>query len=292
MTRKVLDRAAELGINFIDTAAAYGDGESESYFGAALRGRRDQFVVATKTYLDNRSGTLATHLHDRVDESLTKLGTDHVDLYQIHRADPSADADDLMEALDDLVRAGKVLEVGCSNYAAWRLVESNLRADRLGVKGFVSIQREYNLLRRGAESELLSACETHGVSLIPYFPLASGLLWRGEVRGDERFRGGATASAAQRARASGVLTELAAFARDAGHSIGELAIAWLAAHGDVASIVVGVRSDDQLEEVARSTAWVLTEDEMAAVNDITSTGEEVRADDPFGRRPAAATSRT
>lgn len=287
MTREILDTASELGVNFIDTAAVYGDGESEAYFGEALRGRRDQFIVATKTYLNDRgTATVAQHLRDRLEQSLKKLETDYVDLFQIHRADPSVPSEEVMLGLAGLVELGMVRAVGCSNYASWRLVESNMVAKTVDAPGFISIQREYSLLNRGAESELAGACEHAGVALIPYFPLASGLLWRGEMTGNERFKLGPTAKPGHILRTKDLLADLSQFARDRQHSLGELAIAWLCAKEVVGPVITGVRSSEQLRANARASTWLLSPEEMTEINEISSTGDEVRADDPFGRLSA------
>lgn len=268
----------------------YGDGESETYFGEALRGRRDQFIVSTKTYLNDRGTTpVARHLRERLEESLRKLETDYVDLYQIHRADPSVPSEEVMQCLADLVELGMVRAIGCSNYSSWRLVESNMCAQSVHAPAFVSIQREYSLLNRSAESELTGACERFGVSLIPYYPLASGLLWREKMNGDERFKLGAVAKPGHIARTKDVLSGLSQFARDRDHALGELAIAWLCAKEVVGPVITGVRSSEQLRANVRASAWQLTPEEMAKVNEISSTGDEVRADDPFGKLSAPVT---
>lgn len=194
-----------------------------------------------------------------------------------------------MVALDTLVRSGKVRAIGCSNYAAWRLVESNVRSSAMNTAGFVSIQREYNLLKRSAESECVDACRTFKVTLIPYFPLASGLLWRETVRGTERWKVGDVARPAYIDQVSRVLAGLAAFARDANHTLGELAIAWLASHDIVGPVITGIRDVDQLRANVLAANWRLSSEEMATVNALSSMGEEVRADDPFGKLGASRT---
>ena len=293
MTREVLDTALDLGINFIDTAAAYGEGESETFFGEALRGRRDQFIVSTKTYLSDRGAVpVAEHLRQRCAESLRKLETDYVDLYQIHRADPNVPTEEVMLGLNELVQAGMVREIGCSNYATWRLAESNLFASDATVAHFVSIQREYNLLKRSAESELVDACRHFDVSIIPYFPLASGLLWRGEFNGKERWPVSSAARQAHIKRAQSVMTALQGFANSAGHTLGQLAIAWLTAKDFTGPVITGVRSAEQLRANAAASEWRLSPDELAIVDEISSMGDEIRADDPFGRAAPPKTGGT
>jgi aryl-alcohol dehydrogenase-like predicted oxidoreductase len=293
VTREILDTAIELGINFIDTATIYGDGESETYIGEALGGRRNEFIISTKTYLSDRGTTsVAQHLRNRLEQSLHKLGTDYVDLFQIHRADPSIPTDEVMLALNELVDSGMTRAIGCSNYATWRLTESNLRAETVEASRFVSIQREYNLLKRGAEAELVDACCHLGVTLIPYFPLASGLLWRESLSGSERWQLGPVARPAQIERTVAVLSALSKFARESHHSLGELAIAWLVSQDVIGPVITGIRSGDQLRSNARAAEWQLSDEEMTIVNEISSTGDEIRTDDPFSRQkpPGAKTS--
>ena len=176
-TVEVIHAALDLGINFVDTAIVYGQGESERYIASALEGRRDEMVVATKFHLMGLGDEKpADRIRGDVDESLFKLATDRIDVYQVHMPNPAVPAAEILGTLGELVAAGKVREIGCSNYTSWRLVESCYEADRLGVPRFATVQNHYSLLNRQSEQELVSACRTYGVGLIPYHPLAGGFL--------------------------------------------------------------------------------------------------------------------
>lgn len=189
-----------------------------------------------------------------------------------------------MLGLKELVDLGMAREIRCSNYATWRLAESDIQAETLRAPEFVSIQREYNVLKRGAESELVDACRHFQVTLIPYFPLASGLLRRGRLNGTERRQVGPTVRPAYLERITSILESLTQFAGDAQHSVGELAIAWLASQDVIGPVITSVRSAEQLRANAIACEWRLSLDEIAHINEITSTGEDVRTDDPFGRQ--------
>ena len=176
-TTRVIHAAMDLGINFVDTALTYTRGDSETYIGEALQGRREQMIVATKFHLRALAGsTVRERILQHAHLSLRRLQTDYLDLYQIHFPHPAVPADEILRALDDLVRAGKVREVGCCNYASWRVAEAVFTARTLGTKPFVAVQNLYNLLSRQVEEELLPFCTAYGIGLVPYWPLAAGFL--------------------------------------------------------------------------------------------------------------------
>ena len=177
-TERVVHAALDAGINFFDTADIYGTTKSEEFLGRALAGRRDRAIIATKFGMavdDQRKGARPEYVRQACDDSLRRLGTDHIDLYQLHQPDPNVPIADTLGAMDDLVKAGKVREIGCSNFSAEQLDEA-ARATKPGAARFVSVQNEYSLLHREPERSVLPACERLGLAFLPFFPLASGLL--------------------------------------------------------------------------------------------------------------------
>lgn len=279
-TARVIHRALDLGVNFFDTADVYTQGVSEEFVGRALRDRRDRALIGTKVAMPmgegpNDRGLSRAHIVDGVNANLRRLGTDYIDLLQVHRWDPETPVEETMRTLDDLVRAGKVRYLGCSNFAAWQLTWALWLADRRGWAPFVSVQPRYSLLDRAIEAELVPACRAFGVGVIPYSPLAGGIL-TGKYRGGARPEGtrgadqeGAGFFARQLAgKDEAVVDRLAEWAEARGHSIGELAIAWLASQPHVATVIAGVTSPEQVETNARVAEWELTPDEVAEVGRI------------------------
>ncbi len=275
-TARIVQTALDLGINFFDTADVYSRGTSEEYLGRALAGRRDQAVVATKAYGPmgegpNEQGSSRAHLTDAVHASLRRLDTGHIDLLQLHGWDDETPLEETLEALDDLVRQGKVRYVGCSNFAAWQMVWALGISERRGLARFVSAQPEYSLLARGVEAEVLPACSTFGVGVIPYFPLAGGLLtgkYREGEAAPEGTRGFQNERFGQRfmtARNFEAVRRLDEWARARGHSVSELAIAWLLARPAVSTVITGVTKPHQVEANARAAEWVLTAGEAEEV---------------------------
>jgi aryl-alcohol dehydrogenase-like predicted oxidoreductase len=277
-TQLVVDAALECGITLFDTADAYGvDGRSEEYLGEALGSRRNRVVLATKfgMPMNTPEGTLRgasrRYIVTAVEASLRRLRTDRIDLYQLHRPDPLTPMEETLLALDDLVRAGKVLYLGCSNLPAWQVADAVWTARDLNLAGFVSCQDQYSLLARAPEQELIPAIRHFGLGLIPYFPLASGLL-TGKYRAGaplpndgrlthsprhaERFLSDANLKAVER---------LAAI----GRPLLELAFAWLAAQPSVASIIAGASTPEQVVANTRAIAVQLDAAELAAVGDAT-----------------------
>ncbi len=277
----VVDAALEAGVNLFDTADMYGDTRSEVLLGQALGGRRDQAVVATKfgwRLDDQRHGAKPAYVRRAVEDSLRRLGTDRIDLYQLHQPDPETPIAQTLAALEELVRAGKVREIGCSNFSAAQLREAQA-AVRDGAARFVSVQNEYSLVQREPEREVLAECERQGLAFLPFFPLASGLL-------TGKYRRGAPLPAGTRlAGQSGfanrflnprnlaIADALAGFAARRGHSLLELAFSWLLSHRQVCSVIAGAMSAEQLRANVAAAGWRLTTDELAETDKIYETPE-------------------
>ncbi len=278
----VLSLAQELGINFIDTADVYADGRSEETLGHALKGRRDRFVLATKVYMETGSGpndygASRYHIMHGVEASLRRLQTDHIDLYQMHRWDTATPIAETMRALDDLIRSGKVRYVGASAYAAWQLAEANLLADLRGWSAFVTIQSHYHMLERDVEKEVLPYCRTHNVGFIPYFPLAGGFLTGKYRRGEGAPPGsrGESSEYVQRYMTETnytIVEKLTTWTEERGHTMGELAHAWLLAQPQVCSVISGLTKLEQLQANAKAGEWALTAVELAEVDKILAEG--------------------
>ncbi len=273
-TKKVVDAALDAGINFFDTADIYGKGQSEEYLGRALGKRRSEIVLATKFGMkmdDQRKGAKPAYLRQALEDSLTRLGTDFVDLYQLHTPDATVPIADTLGALDDLVKAGKVREIGCSNFSAEQLREAEAAVPP-GAARFVSVQNEYSLFHREPEREVLAACERQGLAFVPYFPLASGLL-TGKYRKGRPLPEGARLTTGGRKDALSEenldkVEKLLAFAESRGHTLLELAFSWLLARPVVASVIAGATSPEQVKNNARAGGWRLTKEEMAEVDRI------------------------
>ena len=274
-TAAIVQQAIESGINMIDTADVYGHGASEELLGKAIRGHRDDLVIATKVGGSmgdgpNESGSSRRHILAGCEASLRRLGIETIDLYQIHWFDPQTPLEETLGTLDDLVRAGKVRYIGCSNYDAWRIVQALWISDQNHLNHYVSVQPEYNLLKREIEAEIVPVCLEFGLGVIPYFPLDAGVLTGkyqpGEepppgTRGHENPRfssrlGRATLEAVQR---------LDAWAHDSGHTVGELALAWLASRPAVSTIIAGTTKPEQVAANARAADWKLTPGDLAEV---------------------------
>jgi aryl-alcohol dehydrogenase-like predicted oxidoreductase len=273
-TVEVVAAALDAGIDFFDTADVYGKGLSEEYLGRALRGRRGEVVIATKfgsKVDEQRKGAHPEYVRRAAEDSLRRLGTDHIDLYQIHKPDPAVPIADTLGALDELVRAGKVREIGCSNFSADQLREAEAAA-RGGAR-FVSVQNEYSLLHRDPEAEVLPECGRQGLAFLPYFPLASGLLTGKYRRGQAAPQGTRITEGGWR---SDVLTDenlalvegLVAFAESRGHTLLELAFSWLLARPAVASVIAGATSPAQARGNAAAAGWRLTDADLTAVDEI------------------------
>jgi aryl-alcohol dehydrogenase-like predicted oxidoreductase len=275
-SRRVIDSALDLGVNFVDTAFVYGQGHSEEFLGRALGSRRDRMVIATKYYFKAADGTsVKERIVGQAEKSLSKLRTDYIDLYQLHLPDPDAATEDVLHAIETLTKAGKVRATGVCNYSSWRLDDAAHVAKAMSVTPFSTVQNYYNLLARDIEREVIPWCRLNNVSVIPYHPLGGGFL-----TGKYRF-GEPPPPGTRGAAGSGIVDHLSSetnytmlgqlqeFCADSGHSIGELAIAWLLAEPMVGSVIAGVSNPEQLEANVRGSLWKLTETEKHEVDLIT-----------------------
>jgi aryl-alcohol dehydrogenase-like predicted oxidoreductase len=281
-TRRVVDRAIERGITLFDTADSYGNrGGSETQLGEVLGERRKDIVLATKfsspmNDAQTLKGASRRYIMSAVESSLRRLRTDWIDLYQQHWPDPLTPIDETLRALDDLVRQGKVRYIGCSNFAGWQVADAAWTSRHEGITRFVSAQNEYSALVRDAERELLPALEAHGVGLLPYYPLASGLL-TGKYRRDQPLPEGSrlatTASWAERFltdRNWDKVEALQRFCAERGRSMTELAFAWLASRGVVSSIIAGATKPEQIDANVAAAQWKLDAAERAEIDRITA----------------------
>ena len=274
----IISEAIELGINFIDTADVYQKGKSEKALGKALKGKRDQVVLATKACIQtgdgpNERGTSRYYLNRAVEASLKRLKTDRIDLYQMHRFDPTTPMEETLRALDDLVSAGKVRYVGTSNYAAWQLAKANLLAEFRAQVPFVSEQGHFHMFERQVEKEMIPYCAEHNVGFIPFFPLAGGFLTGKYKRGEDA---PADSRGAQSAYVQSYMTDanydildkLSAWAEERDHTINELAHSWLLAQPAVCSVISGLTKSEHLQANAKAGDWMLTAEENAEVTAI------------------------
>jgi aryl-alcohol dehydrogenase-like predicted oxidoreductase len=281
-TRAVVDAGLEAGINFIDTADVYGGTKSEEFLGRALEGRRERVVLATKFGMkidEKRYGAKPAYVLRACEDSLRRLRTDRIDLYQLHQPDPETPIGDTLAALDELVRAGKVREIGCSNFSADQIREAH-ELPRYGAACFVSVQNEYSLLHREPEREVLPECERLGLAFIPYFPLASGVLTGKYLRGAPATKGRLSEPGRFRDqflndRNRRIAEKLTDFAESRGHTLLELAFSWLLAHRVVASVIAGATKPEQVRSNAQSAGWRLAEEELAEVDRIASDEQDL-----------------
>jgi aryl-alcohol dehydrogenase-like predicted oxidoreductase len=269
----VVNAALETGINFFDTSDSYGD--SEERLAKALGRHRDEVVIATKfgnpVDKDGTGGAEPSYVREAVERSLRQLGTDRIDLYQLHRPDPQTPIADTLGVLDELVHLGKVREIGCSNFSAKLLREANdnVSAERAH---FVSVQNQYNLLNRGDEREVLPECRRLGLAYLPFFPLASGMLTGKYTKGEAPASG--TRMQRWGTRASGLLSDenfevvdaLSAWAASHDHSLLDLAFAWLIEKPVIPSVIAGATKADQVRANAAAGGWRLSAEEAAEVD--------------------------
>lgn len=273
---EIIDGCLDLGINFVDTADIYTGGRSEETLGVALKGKWDKVVLGTKGVSPmgegvNDKGASRYHIANAVEASLRRMQVDHIDLYQMHRWDDTTPIDETLRALDDLVRSGKVRYVGASNYAAWQLSRANLLAELRGWSRFVIIQPHYHMFERGIEQEMIPYCNAHGVGILPYFPLAGGFLTGKYKRGEPAPAGsrGESSAYVQRYMTDknyAIVEKLSAWAEARGHSMVELAHAWLLGQPQVSSVISGATKLSQVQSNAAAAAWTLRAEELAEVN--------------------------
>ena len=275
---KTIRLAIDAGITFIDTADVYSMGRSEELVGQAVTGQREKVVIATKCGIDLSSGPHAGGLSRRwimqaADDSLRRLGTDYIDLFYAHRPDPRVSIEESLRAFDDLVRAGKVRYIGCSNYAAWEVAYGLGQSQRLGLDRWVAAQNRWNIIDGLSDPELINACDALGVGIVPYTPLASGILTGKYKSGEEPAKGTRFADLpAIRERLTDVklakADKVRAWAEERGHTAAEAAVAWLLAHPVVSSVIVGARTAAQVKENVKIADWTMTaeeRDELSAV---------------------------
>lgn len=279
-SRKVIDAAIDQGITLFDTSNTYGNrGGSETAMGEILGARRKDIVLATKFGgpMDDdgvKVGAARRYIMAAVEDSLTRLKTDYIDLYQLHRPDPLTPIEETLRALEDLIRQGKVRYAGCSNLAGWQVVESAWTARDVGAFPFVSAQDEYSLVVRDIERELIPAAKTYGMGLLPYYPLGSGLLTGKFRQGTEMPKG--TRLANEKRQADRYLTDanwtiverLRSFAEARGHTLLELALSWLACREPVASVIAGATKPEQIVQNVKAAGWALTAEDMAEIDRI------------------------
>jgi len=275
-TSAVVDAALDAGVNFFDTADVYGGTKSEEFLGRALSRRRDEVVLATKFGAqvdEQRKGAKPEYVGQAVEDSLRRLRTDRIDLYQLHRPDPEVPIEDTLGALDELVRVGKVREIGCSNFSAEQLRVAE-RATRDGGARFVSVQNEYSILHREPERDVLPECERLGIAFIPYFPLVSGLLTgkyrQGQPAPEESRLQSGRGDSLLTDRNLSVMEELIEFSESRGHTILELAFSWLLTRSAVVSVIAGATSSEQARSNAAAAGWRLTDEELAEIDSIVS----------------------
>lgn len=279
-TAAVVHAALDAGITFFDTADIYGGTKSEAFLGRALDRRRNDVILATKFGMEvdpQRQGAKPDYVHRAVEDSLRRLGTDRIDLYQIHQPDATTPIADTLAALDDLVTAGKVREIGCSNFSAGQLREADA-AVRDGAARFISVQNEYSLLHREPEQEVIPECLRGGIAFIPYFPLASGLL-------TGKYRLGRPAPEGSRLQTRAgtepftnenleLVEALLKFAALRGRQLVELAVSWLASRPAVVSVIAGATSAQQVRANAAAAGWRLTDAELQEIDAILSRSVE------------------
>jgi aryl-alcohol dehydrogenase-like predicted oxidoreductase len=281
-TSVVVDKAIELGVTFFDTADVYGPrGLSEEFLGKALQSKRRDVIVATKFVAPMGEGPLwgggsRRYIFDAVDASLGRLGTDYIDLYQIHFPDRNTPIEETLRALDDLVRSGKVRYAGCSNFDGWQIVEAQWIARDQRFAPLISAQNHYNLFERRIEREVIPAAQAYGLSVLPYFPLANGFLSGKYRKGETPPEGSRLASPRGEALMTDAnfdtLQKIESFAQGHGHTVLELALGWLASQPYVASVISGATSPEQVEQNVKATEWRLTAEEMAEVDSMTRRG--------------------
>jgi len=272
---KVINACLDAGITHLDTAEVYGQGQSEEFIGDALRSRRDEAVIATKFAGRPKDepytpGVLRKRIFDGCEISLRRLRTDRIDLYYQHQPDPDAPIEEVLEALDELVKQGKVLHTASSNFSAGQLQAAAEAAAAGSLTAFSGIQIHWNLLNRAVEQEVVPAARKNDLGIVPYLPLAGGLL-TGKYRRGEPYPAGSRLDTL--AWATRVATDdnfarveaLTAFAEQHGHTIGELAIAWLAAQDGVTSVIAGATTPEQVHANAAAAAWTLSGSDLAAV---------------------------
>ena len=281
-TRAVVHKALDLGITFFDGADTYGaQGASEEFLGRALAGRREEIVLATKFARPmDREGRLQgasrRYIVSAVEASLRRLGTDHIDLYYQHIADPKTPIEETLRALDDLVHHGKVRYIACSTLSAWQVVEAQWTSMHFDLARYICCQERYSLLERSLYRDLMPVIQSYGLGLIPFSPLANGLLTGKYRRGappPEGARLATTRQAAERyltERNWGIVEKLDAFCAERGHGLLDLAISWLLHRSNVASVIAGATRPEQVAANVRAAEWALSREDMDEIDRLTA----------------------
>lgn len=285
----IIHAALDSGINFLDTANIYSDTASERIIGQAIEKRRDQVILATKAGLPtgkgpNQQGSSRRHLELELENSLKRLRTDYVDLYQIHSFDPNTPLEETLRTLDDMIRAGKVRYIGASNYAAWELMKALGISDRLNLNRFISMQTSYSLADRTPEREMVPLCIDQGLGIIPYFPLAGGILTGKYTSATDAPAGSRldkNPSFAQRMSESSLALgrDVSRIAAEAGCSASSLSLAWLMEQPVVSSVIVGATRVEQVEDNLKSVELALQNSVMAQLDEAS---RSFRNGEPFG----------
>ena len=274
----MIDLAVDLGINHLDTADTYQNGNSETTLGIALKNKWDKFFLASKFYHPmgsgpNDRGNSRYHIMNAVEASLNRLQHDHIDLYYVHRWQESTPIEETLSTLNDLVHQGKVRYIGASNFAAWQIARANLLAQVNHWEPFIALQSHYHLLERAVESEVIPFCKTTNVGLIPYFPLAGGFL-TGKYKFNQPIPPGSRGESNEYVKKYMTkenfekVEELSAWAQDNGHEMNELAISWLMAQPQVASVISGATKPNQIQLNHKAAEWILSESQLTEINQI------------------------
>ena len=272
-TEVVINHALDMGINMIDTSNSYGEGLSEEYIGRGLKGKRHRAIIGTKVSSrmaegPNNAGNSRGHIIREIENSLRRLDTDYIDLYQMHWWDPNTPIDETLRALDDLVHQGKVRYIGCSNFKAWQVCESEWTSRSQNLTPFVSVQPRYTMLDRTVEDELVPFCEKYNVGILPYYPLENGFL-TGKYHRGQPVPDGTRLAEDDRGMFTDknfdILEGLIDFSEKRGHTVLELAFAWLLASPSVASVIAGATKAEQVVGNAKASGWDLTQEEMAEI---------------------------
>ncbi|MFD3918638.1 aldo/keto reductase [Streptomyces sp. NPDC058595] len=295
---RIIHKALDAGVNFVDTADAYSRGESETILGKALKGRRDNVVLATKAHLPmgddpNQQGNSRRWLTRALDDSLRRLGTDHVDLFQIHRPAPDTDVEETLSALTDMMRAGKVRAIGTSSFPASDIVEAQWVAERRGLERFRTEQPTYSILNRGIEREVLPVCERYGMGALVFSPLAGGLLTGRYRKGrpNDTHRAGFGFKHLADERRLDAVEQLIPVAQEAGMSLTHLATAFAISHPGVTSAIIGPRTMDHLDDLIAGAGTVLSDDVLDRIDAVVAPGTDVGTLDMAYAPPAVGQAR-
>jgi aryl-alcohol dehydrogenase-like predicted oxidoreductase len=292
---RIIHRALDAGINFVDTADAYSHGESEEIVGKALKGRRDDVVLASKVHYPmgegpNRRGNSRRWIMAEVENSLRRLQTDHLDLYQVHRPDPAVDLEETLSALSDLIHSGKVRAIGASSFPASEIVEAQWVAERRGLERFRTEQPPYSIVNRGIEREVLPVCQRYGMGALVWSPLGQGLLtgrFRKGQQTDTHRSGGMPQHFADE-RKLDVVEQLVPLAEKAGLPMTHLAMAFVIAHPGVTSAIIGPRTMEQLDDLLAGVEVTLDDEVLDRIDEIAPPGTDAGPNDVAYTPPAVS----